>query len=124
MATKSVLKAPPKLKAKVTPKGAAKRKRLNTMALFLDEVASVAKVSSKDSEAVLEAFRRVVAKELRKKGALKLPSFLHFRVKTKPERQAKMTRMFGKEMLIPAKPPFKGLKATPLKPFKDIVLIG
>lgn len=82
-------------------------------------IADTANVSIKDTKAVFAGIRHMVAQELRKSGTFTLAALVSFKLLHKAASPAKVKRMFGKDVLISAKPGRTLVKATAVKQLRD-----
>ena len=73
---------------------------------FYDAIAEALgkKITSKDAKKVMDAAAKVVAGELKKNGAVKVPGLAVVRVKKKGAVPAGVRRVFGKDIECAAKP--------------------
>ena len=115
----------PKPAPKAAPKAAPSNRESKGDALRLyADVATMAKVSIKDTKAVLDATRKLAAQELRMSNAFKLAALVSFKVLRKAAKPETTKIMFGQERTIPAKPARCIVKASALKQLKDAVTEG
>ena len=87
--------APPKAQIPTVPQPRKRARR--SVFVLVDEVAAVAGVSAKDAKSCLDAIRLVSARELRKSGKFKFPTWLVFNLKKQCERPAKVKKTVGAE---------------------------
>ena len=73
----------------------------------------------KDAKVFLEALREVAAENLRDRGCFKIPNIVMLRKRTTPERSATKKRMFGKDVVLAAKPASCKICARALLPLYD-----
>ena len=71
---------------------------------------------------MLKALQIMIAREVRNGGAFKVHALAIFKVRFKPATEARMKKMFGKEVQVKAKPAAVALKAFPTKSLKDAVM--
>ena len=100
------------------------KKSMKLSAMLCNEIAELAGVTAKDTEAVMGAMRQVAAQELRKKGSVRFASFIMFRLKKSAERPASVKHCLGKTIQCAAKPASQKVMSTILKPFRDLVSDG
>ncbi len=118
-------KAAPKAAPRAAPRAAPSNRESKGDALRLyADVATMAKVSVKDTKAVLDATRKLAAQELRMSNAFKLAALVSFKVLRKAAKPETIKLMFGQERTIPAKPARCIVKASALKQLKDAVTEG
>ena len=89
-----------------------------------NSIADVANLPPKDVRSCLEALCNVAAKSLRDEGVFKLPNLVLLRLKKTPPRPARTRAMFGKEIVLQAKPAGQKITAVAVKPFHDAVSAG
>ena len=75
--------------------GQPRKRAKRAIFVLVDEIAAVAGVSAKDAKSCLDAIRVVSARELRKSGKFKLPSWLVFNLKKQCERPARVKKTVG-----------------------------
>ena len=117
---KRAMKAAPKRRAK----GAAKDKKetakeKKAASQFHDTIAEKTGVTKEDVEKVIKAVLDQGVAALKEKGSFRFQGMVLFRLKKTAARPAKTKSMFGKEVLLKAKPAGQKLFSTPLKQFKQ-----
>lgn len=117
-------KAPAKsAPAKKAPIKVSKDKAL-TKSQIAAAIAEQTGLAKKDVGAVFEALDGLIEASLKRgKGAITIPCGVKVYVHKKPATKARMGRnpQTGEEMLIPAKPARKVVKARPLKTLKALI---
>lgn len=88
------------------------------------DISEEAGVRVKDTKAVLDAIRQIAIRELRRTGTFKLPALVSLRSLHKAASPAKVKSMFGKDVLIAAKPARMMVKATVLQQLRDALAAG
>ena len=99
-------------------------KAAKAAALVCGEISDTAKVSVKDTRAVMDAVRQVGTRHLRTTGTFRVPAMVSFRVVSKAARPAKKKVMFGKTVHCAEKPASQVVKAAPMKQLRDAVTEG
>ncbi len=126
-ALRKALRGPP-AKAPGARRGAAAVKAAprpkQTAAELQDAIADASGLPPKDVKCFLEALRDVAAKNLRDTNVFKLHGVVLIRMRKTPPRSAVTRSMFGKEVVLPAKPAGQKITAIAVKPFYDAVSAG
>ena len=104
--------------AKVLPKPKQRAADLH------NAIADLSNLPPKDVKSCLEALCDVAAKSLRDDGVFKLPNMVLIRLKKTSPRPARTRLMFGKEVVLAAKPAGQKITTTAVKPFYDAVSAG
>ena len=85
------------------------------------EIATDAKVKPVVVARVLKTLRDKIARDVLKTGRLCVPKLVTFRLRDIPSRESSVKKMFGKEVVIAAKPASKKLRVTPSKLIKNVL---
>ena len=70
---------------------------------------------------MLKSLQKTIAHELLASGSIRVHALACFRMREKPPREAGLKRVFGKEILVEAKPGSIALRVSPTKALKDAV---
>jgi hypothetical protein len=97
----------------VTPRG---KKKANELYMAIAQESGIA---VKDVERVIKGLNTVGADSIKMNNVFRVPRMMLFTLKTIPARAQTTKTIFGKEVLIRAKPITKKLSVATLKPFKD-----
>ncbi len=104
---------------------AATKKKRMTKAELIAALADKTDLSKKEIQGVLEALRDIAKKELGRRGPgeLVIPDLVKLQVRLSPARKARKGRnpRTGEEVIIPAKPAQKKVKATAVKKLNDLI---
>ena len=122
-AVPKALRGPP-AKARVRSGVAAAKcrpKPKQTMIELQNAIADASGLLPKDVKCFLEALSDVAAKSLRETNVFKLHKVVLIRMRKIPARNAVTRSMFGKEVVLPAKPAGQKITATAVKPLYDAV---
>jgi nucleoid DNA-binding protein len=96
-----------------------------TKSQIMSELSEKTGLSKKEVGSVFEELRKLVKRELGRRGPgeFVVPDMLKLKVKTIPARKAgmRMDPFTKEERMFPAKPAQKKVRATPLKKLKDLV---
>ena len=84
-------------------------------------LANAAGLTPKDAKRFLEALRDIAATSLREDRVFKLHCIVIIRMRETPPRNAVTKAMFGKEVVLPAKPASRKITASAVKPLYDAV---
>ena len=82
-------------------------------------ISNVSGLIPKDAKSLLEALRDVVIQELREKNVFMLHGIMIIRTKDISARAAHSINMFGKAVVLPAKPARKKITCIAIKPLYD-----
>ena len=88
--------------------------------LFLQAVASKCGVHQDVVETVLRAVETVALETLKEKHRFKV-SFLQGKLTEKKERPATEQKVFGKNVMVPARPAKRSIKFNPTKEFRNLL---
>ena len=117
-----------KLTDAVLPKARAKQPAValpqdkQTIADLQAQLANASGIAPKDVKLVMDVLRQICTKSLREHGVFRLPGITMLRTKRINARPASTKKMFGKEVVLPAKPASKKVTAMVLKSLKDAVM--
>jgi len=95
-----------------------------TAAELQNAIADASGLPPKDAKRFLEALRDVAAKTLRETKVFKLHNVVLIRMRSKPPRNAGTRAMFGKEIVLPARPASQRITAMAVKPLYHAVRAG
>ena len=95
-----------------------------TVAELQNVIADASGLSPKDAKCFLEALRDVAAKNLRETNVFKLHNVVLIRMRKTPPRNATTRIVFGKEVVLRAKPAGQKITAVAVKPLYDAVNAG
>jgi hypothetical protein len=95
-----------------------------TVAELQNALADASGLPPKDAKRFLEALHHVAAKTLRKNNVFKLHNIVLMRMRKTPPRDAFTRVMFGKEVVLPAKPAGQKITAVVVKPLYDATTAG
>ena len=104
--------------AKVLPKPKQRAADLH------NAIADLSNLPPKNVKSCLEALCDVAAKSLRDDGVFKLPNMVRICLKKTPPRPVRTKAMFGKDIVLTAKPAGQKITTTAIKPFYDAVSAG
>merc|ERR1719401_225755 len=86
-----------------------------------DAVATVTELKKSDCMKILTSLAEVVAKEVKKTGKVTIPGVCMVKTRVKPATKAGKREMFGKVVLVKAKPAKTVVKAFPVAAIKQAV---
>lgn len=115
-------RGPPPRAERPAQEAQALPKAKQTAADLQAHLADATGLSPRDVKLVVDAIWETCAKSLREDGVFRLPSMALLRAKRTAARPARTKAMFGKEVILQAKPAGKKLSAVVLKPLKDAVM--
>ena len=101
----------------VAAKAAPRSKQ--TAAELQNAIADAAGFPPKDVKRFLDALHDVAAKSLQETNVFKLPNIVLIRMRKTPPRNAATKNMFGKEIVLSAKPAGQKITAVAVKPLYD-----
>ena len=87
-------------------------------------IADISGVLPKDVKVFLDTLRKVATQKLRETCVFKLHDIVLIRKKKIPERAERKRRMFGKEVVVPAKPAVERITVQVVKPLYTNVQTG
>jgi predicted nucleic acid binding AN1-type Zn finger protein len=90
-------------------------------AALYGEIATGANVKPVVVARVLKSLRDKIARDVLKTGRLRVPELVNFRLRDIPSRERSVKKMFGKDVVIAAKPASKKLCVTPSKLIKNVL---
>ena len=93
-----------------------------TVAEFQNAIADASGLPPSSAKRFLEALRDVAAKSLRETNVFKLHHVVLIRMRKTPARDAVAKSLFGKEVVLPAKPAGHKITAVAMKPLYDAVV--
>ena len=94
------------------------------MAELQNAIADASGLQPKDAKCFLEALRDVATKRLRETNVFKLHNMVLIRMKQTPPRNAATRAMFGKEVVLQAKPAGQKITAVAVKQLREAVNAG
>merc|ERR1712113_702927 len=86
-----------------------------------DAVAAGCELKRADTSKILEALAKVATQEVKKTGKFTIPGLCMLKLRTKPATKAGKKEIFGKVVMVKAKPARKIVKALPVKALKDSI---
>ena len=104
--------------AKVLPKPKQRAADLH------NAIADLSNLPPKDVKSCLEALRDVATKSLRDDGVFAIPNMVRIRLKKTKPRPVRTRAMFGREVVLQAKPAGQKIMTSAVKPFYDVVNAG
>ena len=90
-------------------------------AALLNAIADLSGVLPKDVKVFLDAIRDIAIQKLREESVFKLHDIILIRKNVIPERAERTRKMFGKEVVIPAKPAAQRIVVQAVRPLYDRV---
>merc|ERR1712014_435280 len=98
-------------------KGAAK-KAIGKGAIA-EQLATACELKKSECAKVLNSLAEIATAEVKKTGVFALPGLCRLKTRTKPATKAGKREIFGKVVMVKAKPAKKVVKAFPAKSIKD-----
>merc|ERR1712039_1109550 len=86
-----------------------------------DALATGCELKKSVTSKVLEVLASVATQEVKKTGKFTIPGLCMLKLRTKPATQAGKREVFGKVVMVKAKPARKIVKALPVKALKDSI---
>merc|ERR1712050_257513 len=84
-----------------------------------EQLATACELKKTQCAKVLESLAAVATTEVKKSGVFALPGLCRLKTRTKPATKAGNREIFGKVVMVKAKPAKKIVKAFPAKSIKD-----
>ncbi len=110
-------KAMKSMKAMVAKKGA----KSITKGGLADALATATELKKSDCSKALTSLAEIVAKELKKSGKVTVPGIAMVKTRVKPATKAGKREVFGKEVMVKAKPARTVVKAYPVAAIKKAI---
>merc|ERR1719408_494654 len=104
--------APMKTKASAKPM---------TKGAIAEELATACELKKAQCAKIIDSFAEIATKEVSKTGVFKLPGVVQIKTRMKPATKAGEREVFGKVVMVKAKPAKKVVKAFPLAALKKSV---
>ena len=95
-----------------------------SIAELQNAIANAAGMPPKDVKCFLDALHDVAARSLRETNVFKIHNIVLIRMRKTSPRNAVTRKIFGKEVVLPAKPAGKKISAVAVKPLYDAVNTG
>merc|ERR1711979_85051 len=92
-----------------------------TKGAFSKALATEHGLKQKACSDLLKSIVDIATKEVKKNGIFTLPGLCRIKTRTKPATKAGVREVFGKVVMVKAKPARKVVKAFPVKALKDSV---
>merc|ERR1712038_962437 len=92
-----------------------------TKSALADEIAQKTELKRKDSINMLDCLAEVVAREVKKSGKVVIPGVAMLKTRRKPATKAGKREVFGKLVMVKAKPAKTIVKAFPVASIKQAV---
>merc|ERR1711953_1186217 len=86
-----------------------------------DALAAGCELKKSETSKVLDALAKVATQEVKKTGKFTIPGLCMLKLRTKPATKAGKKEIFGKVVMVKAKPARKIVKALPVKALKDSI---
>jgi len=102
----------------------AKPRPKQTAAELQNAIADASGLPPKDAKRFLEALCGVAAETLRETNVFKVPNMVIMRMRRTRARPVQTRAMFGKEVVLPARPAGTRITSLVVKPFYDAVTVG
>jgi len=84
-------------------------------------LATSCELKTKQCTTVMNSLAELASKEVAKTGVFALPGLFRLKTRTKPATKAGKREVFGKVVMVKAKPARKVVKAFPVKALKDSI---
>merc|ERR1711972_489571 len=84
-----------------------------------EQLATACELKKTQCSKVLDSLAAIATAEVKKSGVFALPGVLRLKTRTKPATKAGKREIFGKVVMVKAKPAKKIVKAFPAKSIKD-----
>merc|ERR1711988_1206231 len=101
--------------------GKAATGKAMTKGAIADALATQCEMKKSECAKVLSSFAEVAAAEIASTGKFTIPSVCMIKTRTKPATKAGKREVFGKVVMVKAKPARTIVKAYPVKALKDSV---
>merc|ERR1711877_7037 len=102
-------------------KAMKKTSSVNTKSGLIGAIATEHDMKNKECAAVLNSLAAIAAKEVKKTGIFTLPGLCRIKTRVKPATKAGKREVFGKVVMVKAKPAKKIVKAFPVAALKASV---
>merc|ERR1712066_82181 len=102
-------------------KSATKSARSMTWGAIAKALATSCELKTKQCTAVMKSLSELASKEVAKTGVFAFPGLFRLKTRTKPATKAGKREVFGKVVMVKAKPARKVVKAFPVKALKDSI---
>mmetsp|Transcript_95189 Transcript_95189/g.116543 ORF Transcript_95189/g.116543 Transcript_95189/m.116543 type:complete len:116 (+) Transcript_95189:92-439(+) len=109
------------MKAKKVAMKAMKGQKAMTKGALLGELATATELKRSDVSKVLDTLAEIGTGEVKKAGKFVLPGLCMIKTRQKPATKAAKRMMFGKEVVVKAKPAKTVVKAFPVAALKQQV---
>merc|ERR1712087_66296 len=104
-----------------TMKTAAKTGKPMSKGAIAEALATSCELKKSVCSKVMNSLAEIVTAELPKTGLFSLPGLCRLKIRTKPATKAGEREVFGKVVMVKAKPARKIVKAYPVKALKDSI---
>merc|ERR1712217_706593 len=107
--------------AAMAPMKAMKTAKSMTKGAIADSLATSCKLKKSVCAKMINSLAELAAAEVTKAGVFTLPGLCKLKTRTKPATKAGKREVFGKVVMVKAKPARKIVKAYPVKALKDSI---